>query len=219
MPDGSCRTCGGELVKCSRCVECKQVIQKICRMCRFTTEREFHHECLNLERDQQGDTKYATVFVTSSKDIHHHENDDKQNNYLPKVLLVFCIIGLFVVGVVGFSYFYFMHQTTDSEQYPKLIEGNDNLTSETSGAIVLLDTNTGINYKSCLGSANGSYLLIECPTSYGFVYQAIVHIPTDLAVKFEGNVFSFRDFSVTENADSIKIDYQKKMYSTSFILR
>ena len=218
MPDGSCRTCGGELVKCSLCVECRKVVQKICKICKFTTERELHHECLNLEEYQSRDTKSASVLVTGPRKIHSPESGHNLKNYLPKLLLIFCIVGIFAVGIIDFAYFYFAQYPIDNEQNSKLNTVAGNFSIISFGPKVLSNNIMGVNYNNCLGSANGSYLLIKCPTPYGFVYQAIVQIPTDLITQFQSNVFSIRDFSVNENAYSIIINYQNKMYSTSFIL-
>lgn len=48
MPDESCRNCGGNLVSCSLCAECKAVIGMICTSCGSKTTEQFHDSCLYL---------------------------------------------------------------------------------------------------------------------------------------------------------------------------
>ena len=45
MPDESCRTCGGILIKCSLCAQCKKLIQQMCQKCGVKTEEQFHNDC------------------------------------------------------------------------------------------------------------------------------------------------------------------------------
>ncbi len=50
MPDESCRKCGGILLKCSLCAECKKITQQICQICRSKNEEKFHYDCFyNIE--------------------------------------------------------------------------------------------------------------------------------------------------------------------------
>ena len=46
MPDESCRNCGGNLINCSLCAECKGVIGMICVSCGTRTMEQFHDSCL-----------------------------------------------------------------------------------------------------------------------------------------------------------------------------
>lgn len=46
MPDESCRSCGGTLVNYSKCVECNQVNQLICKNCGLLTSEQFHSLCM-----------------------------------------------------------------------------------------------------------------------------------------------------------------------------
>ena len=46
MPDESCRSCGGNLINCSLCAECKGVIGMICVGCGTRTQEQFHDSCL-----------------------------------------------------------------------------------------------------------------------------------------------------------------------------
>ena len=45
MPDESCRSCGGELVKYVWCSKCRKTIQKICKNCITVTLFQFHIAC------------------------------------------------------------------------------------------------------------------------------------------------------------------------------
>ena len=46
LPDESCRTCGGVLIKCTLCAECRKVISMICAHCGSRTQEQFHDYCL-----------------------------------------------------------------------------------------------------------------------------------------------------------------------------
>ncbi len=48
MPDESCRNCGGNLINCSLCAECRGVIGMICATCGTRTLEQFHDSCLYL---------------------------------------------------------------------------------------------------------------------------------------------------------------------------
>lgn len=46
MPDESCRTCGGNLIDCTLCAQCKGVIGMICSRCGERTLEQFHDNCM-----------------------------------------------------------------------------------------------------------------------------------------------------------------------------
>ena len=46
MPDESCRKCGGGLIKCTQCAECKETISMICQNCGARTMEQFHDYCM-----------------------------------------------------------------------------------------------------------------------------------------------------------------------------
>ena len=48
MPDESCRTCGGELAKCTICAECRKPISLICVKCGVRTAEQVHDSCFNF---------------------------------------------------------------------------------------------------------------------------------------------------------------------------
>jgi hypothetical protein len=185
-------------------------------MCGFANEGEFHYECLNLQGNQIRNPKSVTILVTDIKKTSFQENGRHLKNYLPKILLVASLIVIFFAGVMGTNFFYFVHQSTDSVQIAKSNPASEILISANSEINMLPKNPRAPNYIGCLGSANGNYLLIKCPTVYGYIYQTIVDIPSGLVSKFQSTIFSFRDFSVIENVNSILIDYQKKSYTASF---
>ncbi|HSA98384.1 MAG TPA: hypothetical protein VLF17_04825 [Candidatus Nitrosotenuis sp.] len=45
MPDESCRTCGGELAKCTVCAECRKPVTMICVQCGTRTLEQVHDLC------------------------------------------------------------------------------------------------------------------------------------------------------------------------------
>ena len=47
MPDESCRSCGGLLMKYSVCAGCRGTMQKICPNCTSKTEQQIHDHCFN----------------------------------------------------------------------------------------------------------------------------------------------------------------------------
>lgn len=53
MPDESCRNCGGNLINCSLCAQCKEVIGMICDTCGTRTMEHFHDSCLYMVEDFQ----------------------------------------------------------------------------------------------------------------------------------------------------------------------
>ena len=52
MPDESCRLCGGELVKCTICAECRKPVGMICAKCGSRTKEQVHDCCFILKFDE-----------------------------------------------------------------------------------------------------------------------------------------------------------------------
>jgi len=72
MPDESCRKCGGVLVNCTQCAECKETISMICQNCGLRTMEQFHDYCMfhvnnvhgsGLENDQNSEYVRVSVFA------------------------------------------------------------------------------------------------------------------------------------------------------------
>ncbi len=72
MPDESCRKCGGSLVKCTQCAECKETISLICQNCGSRTMEQFHDYCMfgasnvriyDLKSNQEGEYVHVSAFA------------------------------------------------------------------------------------------------------------------------------------------------------------
>src|SRR5215831_14936913 len=129
MPDESCRTCGGELVKCSLCSECRKVIQKICRMCNLRTNEEIHPQCLYVETYQTRNEANIAVLGTNnfnSKKTHSYKKNHHFENLTVKKLLIFGLIGIFAMGISSVSYNDVAHQLTNMFQDNKATLKNEN---------------------------------------------------------------------------------------------
>ena len=72
MPDESCRKCGGVLVNCTQCAECKETISMICQNCGLRTMEQFHGYCMfhvnnvhgsGLENDQNSEYVRVSAFA------------------------------------------------------------------------------------------------------------------------------------------------------------
>ena len=53
MPDESCRTCGGPLVRLSQCSQCRKTMQKKCDICDSVTHAQIHIECKKHDSQSQ----------------------------------------------------------------------------------------------------------------------------------------------------------------------
>ena len=72
MPDESCRKCGGGLVKCTQCAQCKETISMICQNCGARTMEQFHDYCVfgvsnihdsSFESDQESEYVHVSAFA------------------------------------------------------------------------------------------------------------------------------------------------------------
>lgn len=222
MPDDSCRTCGGELAKHSRCTECKKIIQKICLACNLKTHKEFHLQCANLDlhqvTSQQTHTQVQNIIYKKPTKINKKH-----------LLQAFIVSGLTLAVLTGVVFTEYLIPISEHSQ---VISDNKKVLStepeyETPTTISSSNSNTDAKpdnlfkaqYVNCLGISDGSSLTINCPTDYGIVYKAIVEIPDDLMLQFESKVFNMRNFSVLENPNHLVIMYQKQTYVTTFVAK
>ena len=68
MPDESCRTCGGILIDCTLCAECKGVIGLICSSCGDRTMEQFHDNCMfRVEKFQTKSDLDSQTGIVSTK--------------------------------------------------------------------------------------------------------------------------------------------------------
>lgn len=221
MPDNSCRSCGGDLIKHSKCSECKKTIQKICIACNLKTHEEFHTRCMNLVQYQINTKKTHTT----SQSIIYKKSEKINKNHLLKI---FKISGLIVMVLTGLGFANYIVPSLSLSSH--LVSNNDKISSINLDHVtqnVIPTPNSAIDvkpnnsfkaqYVNCLGTSDGTSLTINCPTDYGLVYKAIVEIPNDLMLQFEGKVFHMRNFSVLEISNHLLITYQKQTYVTTFV--
>ncbi len=72
LPDVSCRNCGGTLLDCTQCAECKDVISMICQKCGTRTKEQFHSYCMynvecishvNLDENHENNGFHVATFA------------------------------------------------------------------------------------------------------------------------------------------------------------
>jgi len=209
MPDDSCRTCGGTLVNCSLCPSCRKMTQRICNICGFKTKEQVHSNCLYVESYQtRNGMKINLIVPMSGKKKEINQKSEKVHT-MRNALLVFGIIGFFVLGFVTANYFDLFQSQTSEAQTMKttipqlLLQNHDNLPRG--------------SFDNCLAYGSGQSMTVTCPTEYGYVYKTILDMPQKLASEFSGEVFSIRGLSVVEYSDgSVVLQYHKNLYATSF---
>jgi len=209
MPDESCRTCGGALVNCSLCPGCRKMKQRICNICGFKTEEQFHPNCLYVESLQtRNGMKINVIAPMSSKKKEIHQKSERKHT-LRNAFLVSGIVGFFVLGFLTANYFDFFQSQTSEIQTIKtaipqpLSQNHDNLPRS--------------SFDNCLAYGSGQSMTVTCPTEYGYVYKTILDMPQKLASEFSNEVFSIRGLSIMEYSDgSVVLQYHKNLYATSF---
>ncbi|MDE1727579.1 MAG: hypothetical protein KGI02_01390 [Thaumarchaeota archaeon] len=229
MPDKSCRTCGGDLIKWSACTECKKAIQKICLTCSEKTIAEFHSHHIHLE-PYKIDNAQRTVTTIQSYDRYTKSKNPKKNprnkNYRNILVISGLIVAIMILGMLGMS-------NPESFSSSRSSQIQMIIPSEHSGVIESIketpsvdthrvdtqhpSTNAKYTYSNCLGVSDGMHLTVTCPTEYGSAYKAVVDIPSELTSQFENGIFSLRGLAVTEHLDSISIQYAEKVYEAKFV--
>lgn len=211
MPDESCRTCGGELVRCSRCAECRKVTRWICRMCHIKTHEQLHLQCFALEPILVNSKNHNLV-------IEQHEiikkpriprSGHRKKTRLVMTILASVFIGFFVIGFGTLDNFDIPHSTAST---PQPAEKADIIHNTTLPNPITQHE----HYDNCLAISDGSTMSVKCPTAYGYVYNAVLEIPQDLISQLHQKIFSLRGLSITENFGSILMQYEKKLYITNF---
>jgi hypothetical protein len=224
MPDDSCRTCGGELIKWSTCSDCRKITQRLCQKCNLKTVKDFHSH-ISLKSYQVLETRSAiatmqdysdSVNVKKPRKVHHNANQ------ISRILVVSGIVmGMIILGISGISYFTpsYVHISTEPKTTsPSIQQDVVQTVTETNHVDTLYSSdNVKPTYSNCLGNANGISLTITCPTTYGYVYKAIVDIPSGLISQFENKVFNLRELSIIEHLDSVTIQYEKRTYEAKFV--
>lgn len=210
MPDESCRTCGGTLVNCSLCPSCRKMTQRICNMCGFKTKEQIHSKCLhNIVSTQARNGMMVNVITPMPRKKKVTNQKLEKTHHLRNTLLVFGIVGFFVLGFATANYFDFFQSQTSEYQAMKttipqpLPQTSDNLLRG--------------SFDNCLAYGSGQSMTVTCPTEYGYVYKAILEVPQKLASEFSNEVFSIRGLSVIEYSDgSVVLQYHKNLYTTNF---
>ncbi|HXU95869.1 MAG TPA: hypothetical protein VFP45_05480 [Candidatus Nitrosotalea sp.] len=224
MPDDSCRTCGGELMKWSTCSDCKKITQRLCRKCNLKTVEDFHSH-ISLESYKILETRNTIATVQSYSNLKNAQKPRKDPlnvKQISRILVVSGIVmGIIVLGMSGISYLSpsYVHVSTEPKTTSTPTSQNVVQTVKEAPHVNILSSNDDIKptYSNCLGNANGISLTITCPTTYGYVYKAIVGIPSGLISQFENKVFNLRELSIIEHVNSITIQYEKRNYEAKFV--
>ncbi len=203
MPDKSCRTCGGELLIHFQCTECRKAIQKICTTCNALTHKQFHHQCNKHEPILNVQGKHVLEIVqkkTSFKQVTH---------LVHSIAITFGIMGFFILGFTVAAYFDMFQNPFSSAE---TVKSGNFIVPQVHYASTMSDS-----LQDCLAYGSGESVTVTCPTQYGYVYNAILDMPKDLASKFTDSVFSIRGVSLIEQSDgSVVLQYQNSNYLTSF---
>lgn len=201
MPDKSCRTCGGELMVHFQCAECRKSIQKICVTCSALTRKQFHDQC-NKQLIQN--TQHKHVLEVPQKKTSFKQVVPSAYS----IAITFGVMGFFILGFTAAYLDVFQNQFSSTE----LMKSDNAPVPQLRYAATTSDS-----LQDCLAYGSGESVTVTCPTQYGYVYNAILDMPKDLASKFADSVFSIRGVSLTENLDgSVVLQYQNNNYLTSF---
>ncbi|MDE1842373.1 MAG: hypothetical protein KGH95_01855 [Thaumarchaeota archaeon] len=231
MPDKSCRTCGGELIKWSTCSKCKKTTQKICRTCSEKTVEEIHNHHVYLE-PYITTKKERLATVQSFSEVPPKK---KEKRHVSPIAISIIIAGIIILAIsvtnyVVFSDSFAQDQLKHSSPEKTIsatsldtpiqnvpIQGSPKSTPVQDIQTSAKSENPPYTYNNCLGVSDGTQLTVTCPTEQGIPYKAVVKIPTELITHLESDVFNLRELSITEHTDSISIQYAKKMYEAKFI--
>ena len=202
MPDESCRTCGGELVRYSLCSECGKATQKKCNLCNNITRKQIHDRC----------TK--TISLTNSLNpqvikIIHKTQTSNHSRVFRSYVVAFGIVAVFL-GMTLAAYFDLFQAVSPDI---KAIHSNNKFLEQMTYPAVVYQK----SFQNCLAYGSGESVTVTCPTDYGSAYKAILDMPKDLSAKFSYAMFSIRGVSVNENVDgSIVLLYLNNEYKTNF---
>jgi hypothetical protein len=153
--------------------------------------------------------------VKPSQSVHKkaiiNTNNSHQDHALRDSLLIFSVVGFFVLGFATASYFDLFESQISEAQTIKL-------TTFANKPFQHLNNQIDMAYENCLGTGTGESITITCPNEKGYVYKAVLAMPHELAAKFSNDVFHIRGISLSENSEStVILKYQNKFYSTRFL--
>ncbi|HXV38203.1 MAG TPA: hypothetical protein VD699_01325 [Nitrosopumilaceae archaeon] len=205
MPDESCRICGGELISHYLCSECRQVTQRICRMCGSRTNEQIHDKCLYLEPHAAKTGIKTEIVMLPNPAIR-----TKKSHPFRNMLIAFGIVCVFILGSAVAAQLNNFEVPLSSVE-PKSFAVTEELLN-------LKPRLVHSTYENCLAYGNGESITLKCPTEKGQVYSAVLVMPPDLEARFSDDVFHIRGVSLIENLDgSLYLKYQNKLYHTGYI--
>ena len=193
------------------CPECRKITQRICRICGSKTAEQFHDRCLYIESVPSRNGMEMDI-VMSPQSSHRSSagSNNSKNHTLRDSLLVFGIVGFFILGISTLSYFDLLSQSGAAQTIKSIVLGDGTLGSR--------NKHFDIVYENCLGAGAAQSITVTCPDGKGYVYKAVLTMPHELAAKFSKDVFSIRGISLSENSDgSVILKYQNKFYDTGFL--
>lgn len=206
MPDESCRICGGELISHYLCSECRQVTQRICRMCGTRTCEQIHDKCLYLEPHATQKGAKTEVVMLPNPSIR-----TKKSHPFRNMIIAFGIVCVFILGTAVATQISNLEIPISSGEPTKSFAVTEEL-------LTLTPRLTHVTYENCLAYGNGDYITLKCPTEKGQVYSAVLAMPPDLQAKFSNDIFHIRGVSIIESLDgSLDLKYQNKFYHTNFV--
>lgn len=198
MPDESCRACGGELVKCTICAECRKVTQRICRLCRIRTREQLHIQCIDI----QTVSDYGQSILLEKQRLRRPVLNHKKTGLIIAIVAS-VLFGSYTIG----SGILEIHATTAS--IPQAQKANT-FRNTISNPIV-----PNGHYDNCLATSDGKTMDVKCPAAYGNVYNLVLQIPQTLESQLHQKIFSLRGLTIIENLNSIFMQYEKKWYSAN----
>ncbi len=126
-------------------------------------------------------------------------------------LLVFGIVGFFILGISTVNYFDLFESQGGVVHTNKLTVLGDEI-------LGYQNKHFDAVYENCLGAGTAQSITVTCPDGKGYVYKAVLVMPHELAATFSKDVFSIRGISLSESSDgSVILKYQNKFYGTSFL--
>ena len=202
MPDESCRTCGGELVRYSLCSECGKVTQKKCILCNNITRKQIHDICIKT-------TSLTNSLNPQVVKIVHKTQTSDHSRVFRSYVVAFGIVAVFLGMTLAVYFDLFQAVPSDVKA---IYSNNKSLDQATYPTVVYQKS-----FQNCLAYGSGESVTVTCQTDYGPAYKAILDMPKDLSAKFSYAMFSIRGVSVNENADgSVVLLYLNNEYKTNF---
>lgn len=186
-----------------QCEECRKTVQKICTTCSTITHKQFHPKCSKQEPIPNVQGGHVLEIVQKKTSF-------RQVTLLAhSVTITFVIVGFFILGFTAAAYFDLLQNQSSSSEMVK--------PGVFTVPLAYHASTVSNSLQDCLAYGSGESVTVTCPTQYGYVYNAVLDMPKDLASKFADSVFSIRGVSLIEHSDgSVVLQYQNSNYLTSF---